>query len=252
MKRIDSVKNPKVKQWKKLHKKKEREIAKTFLIEGFHLVEEALKVDGLVEEIIISENENIPANWKIDNATWYIVSDDVLKAISETETPQGVSAVCQFQSNNESMLTKSSKVLMLDNVQDPGNVGTMIRTAEAAGIDTIVLGDGTADLYNGKVVRATQGAIFHVPIIRENLQTWIEKCKEIGIPVYGTALENGMPYTDVKPTTSFALLVGNEGQGVAKEYLSKTDKNLYIPIYGKSESLNVGIAAGILMYYLRT
>ena len=251
MKIIESVKNPKVKQWKKLHKKKEREATKTFLIEGFHLVEEALKIDSLVEDIIISENETIPSNWKTDYVNLYSVPSEVLKSISETETPQGIMAICRMQESFEKNISSDSKVLMLDNVQDPGNVGTMIRTAEAAGIDLIVLGDGCADIYNGKVIRSTQGAIFHLPIIQGSLNEWIEKCKNKQIPVFGTALENGINYTQIHSPKSFALIVGNEGKGMAKDLLSQTDQNLYIPIYGKSESLNVGIAAGILMYYLR-
>ena len=251
MKIIESAKNPKVKQWKKLQKKKEREATKTFLIEGFHLVEEALKIDNLVEDIIISDKETMPSDWKTDYVNLYSVPNDVLKAISETETPQGVIAICKMQDDLEVNVSTNSKILMLDHVQDPGNVGTMIRTAEAAGIDLIVLGDGCADIYNGKVIRSTQGAMFHLPIVQGSLNEWVEKCKSKQIPVFGTALENGVSYTEVDPPKSFALIVGNEGKGMAKELLSQTDQNLYIPIYGKSESLNVGIAAGILMYYLR-
>jgi len=136
----------------------------------------------------------------------------------------------------------------LDRVQDPGNLGTLIRTADAAGMDAIILGEGCADPYNPKVVRATQGSLFHLPIIKRNLATFMD---EIDMPLYGTALENAIAFKAVEPSETFALLVGNEGQGVSEELLGKTTKNLYIPIYGKSESLNVSIAAGILMYYLR-
>ncbi|WP_096153055.1 MULTISPECIES: TrmH family RNA methyltransferase [Bacillus] len=251
MKIIESVKNPKVKQWKKLHKKKEREASNTFLIEGFHLVEEALKIDNLVEDIIISDKETLPSSWKTDYVNLYSVPNDVLKAISETQTPQGVIAICRMKDALEVSVSTNSKILMLDHVQDPGNVGTMIRTAEAVGIDLIVLGDGCADIYNGKVIRSTQGAMFHLPIVQGSLNEWMEKCNTQQIPIFGTALENGVSYTQINPPKSFALIVGNEGKGMAKDLLDKTNQNLYIPIYGKSESLNVGIAAGILMYYLR-
>jgi TrmH family RNA methyltransferase len=143
------------------------------------------------------------------------------------------------------------KLLLIDAVQDPGNIGTMIRTADAAGIDAVILGEGCADLYNPKVVRSTQGSLFHMPVIKGNLSEIIDELKQIGTPVYGTALEGASPFEEVEKSSRFALLVGNEGQGVSKELLEKTTKNLYIPIYGKSESLNVGIAAGILMYHLR-
>ncbi|QFT90126.1 Putative TrmH family tRNA/rRNA methyltransferase [Bacillus sp. THAF10] len=248
MKHIESVKNNKVKQWKKLHKKKEREKSGTFIIEGFHLVEEALKVDNLVEEIIISEDRSLPKNWNLQHVDLTYAVPAVLKELSETETPQGVVAICRIPTPPEHPIKE--KILMLDNVQDPGNVGTMIRTADAAGMDMVILGEGCADLYSGKVIRSTQGSIFHLPIIQGALPTYIDACKQHSIPIYGTALENGVSYQQVTPSPSFALILGNEGKGMTKEHLEATDQNLYIPIRGQAESLNVGVAAGILMYYL--
>ncbi len=251
MKHIESVKNNKVKQWKKLQKKKEREQSGTFIIEGFHLVEEALKVDNLVEEIIISEDRSIPKEWDLNHVELIYAVPNVLKEISETETPQGVAAICRIQEENEYLIQPNQKILLLDNVQDPGNVGTMIRTADAAGMDMVILGEGCADLYSSKVIRSTQGSIFHLPILRGELKSYIKQCKELNTPVYGTSLQNGVPYQEVQPSNTFALILGNEGKGMAQEHLDMTDRNLYIPIHGQSESLNVGVAAGILMYYLR-
>ena len=114
-----------------------------------------------------------------------------------------------------------------------------------------MLGEGCVDAYNSKVLRSTQGSIFHLPIVKGNLEEWVDKLKENNVPVYGTALENGVPYGEVTPTGSFALIVGNEGNGVRQEILAK-DQNLYIPIYGGAESLNVAVAAGILTYYLQS
>ncbi|UAL46410.1 RNA methyltransferase [Sutcliffiella horikoshii] len=251
MKHIESVKNNKVKQWKKLQKKKEREQSGTFIIEGFHLVEEALKVDNLVEEIIISEDRSIPKEWDLNHVELIYAVPNVLKEISETETPQGVAAICRIQEENEYLIQPNQKILLLDNVQDPGNVGTMIRTADAAGMDMVILGEGCADLYSSKVIRSTQGSIFHLPILRGELKSYIKQCKELNTPVYGTSLQNGVPFQEVQPSNTFALILGNEGKGMAQEHLDMTDRNLYIPIHGQSESLNVGVAAGILMYYLR-
>jgi TrmH family RNA methyltransferase len=141
--------------------------------------------------------------------------------------------------------------LLLDAVQDPGNLGTMIRTADAAGIDAVIIGRGSVDIYNSKVLRAAQGSHFHLPIISGDLHEWIDKLQENDISVFGTALEGASVYTDITPTDSFALIVGNEGNGVGKDILSSTTANLYIPIYGKSESLNVAVATGILLYYLK-
>ncbi|WP_409302078.1 TrmH family RNA methyltransferase [Peribacillus sp. SCS-155] len=250
MKYIESAKNPKVKQWKKLLAKKERDKTGTYIIEGFHLVEEALKEKDLVQEVIISRDAVLPASLDISGVEVTYAANEVLKAISDTETPQGIAAVCEQKQIAKEELDIRRAVL-LDHIQDPGNLGTIIRTADAAGMDAIFLGEGCADPYNPKVIRATQGSLFHIALIKEKLDYVVADLKEKGIPVYGTALENGVHYEEAEKGESFALLVGNEGQGVSKELLSQTTQNLYIPIYGRSESLNVGIAAGILMYSLR-
>lgn len=247
---IESAKNPKVKQWKKLLTKKERDKTGKFLIEGFHLVEEALKEDNLVGQVILNQDAEVPVHFKLDGIEVTYAANDVLKALSDTETPQGIAAVCEQKKMNIENINPQ-KVLLIDAVQDPGNIGTMIRTADAAGMDAVILGEGCADPYNPKVIRSTQGSLFHIPVIKGNLLEIIEQLKSRGIAVFGTALEGAVSFEKVEKLEAFALLVGNEGQGVDKELLTKTTQNLYIPIYGKSESLNVGIAAGILMYHLR-
>ncbi|MBS4173769.1 RNA methyltransferase [Bacillus sp. FJAT-49736] len=250
MKYIESVKNPQVKQWKKLLTKKEREKTHTYLLEGFHLVEEALQYKDEILEIIISEEVEFPSNWNVDNLPITRVTTEISRSISDTETTQGIFAICKIRKAVMNELTGKA-YLMLDGVQDPGNLGTMIRTADAAGIDAVILGMGTADLYNPKVLRSAQGSHFHLSFLSGRLDEWIIKLKEANVPVYGTALENGIPYKEVEPASSFGLILGNEGNGVSKEVLALTDKNLYIPIFGKSESLNVAVAAGILMYYFK-
>jgi TrmH family RNA methyltransferase len=249
MKKIDSLQNPRAKQWKKLHTKKERDKTGLFLAEGFHLAEEALKANA-VRELIVSENIDIPVTWDVGDAELYSVSDAVMKALSETETPQGIIAVCEKREGDVKL--QNGKVLLLDGIQDPGNLGTIIRTADAAGLDAVIIGEGTVDVYNSKVLRSTQGSVFHLPILKGKLEEWIADIKAQGVPVYGTALQQAVPYQEVKPADSFAFIVGNEGNGVRKELLALCDQNLYIPIYGQAESLNVAVAAGILMYYLQS
>ncbi len=249
MKRIESNKNPQIKQWKKLHTKKERDKSRTFMIEGFHLVEEALKSDVVIQELIISETTDIPSEWNVDDLSITIVTEKIMQEISDTDTSQGVAAVCEQYSVNEG--GNFSRLLLIDAVQDPGNLGTMIRTADAAGIDAVIIGEGSVDVYNSKVIRSTQGSIFHIPIIKENLHDTILKLKQNGIKVYGTSLKDAVDYKQASVGESFALIVGNEGNGVEPEILDKTDQNLYIPIFGRSESLNVAVAAGILLYHLR-
>lgn len=249
MKRIESNKNPQIKQWKKQHTKKERDKTKTFIIEGFHLVEEALKSNVIIRELIISETIDIPPGWNVDNLSITIVTEKIMQEISDTDTSQGVAAICEQYSVKVD--EGFSRLLLIDAVQDPGNLGTMIRTADAAGIDAVIIGDGSVDIYNSKAIRSTQGSIFHIPIVKGNLHETINQLKENGIKVYGTSLKDAIDFKEVSSGDSFALMVGNEGNGVHPELLEKTDQNLYIPIYGKSESLNVAVAAGILLYHLR-
>lgn len=249
MKRIESKQNALVKHWKKLvSAKKERDKTGEYIVEGFHLTEEALKNKDQVIHIIKREDVEIPWEWSLDDVYLVEVTDSVAKEIAETETSQGIFAHCKQREISGSEQAKWSKVLLVDSVQDPGNIGTMIRTADACGIDAVILGKGCADLYNPKTLRSAQGSHFHLPVIRGNLTEWIEKLKERHIPVFGTALENAVDYRKLDKTESFALLVGNEGSGVHQALLEKTDQNVVIPIFGQAESLNVAVATGILLY----
>ncbi|WP_226085461.1 TrmH family RNA methyltransferase [Mesobacillus sp. S13] len=249
MKYIQSDKNPQVKQWKKLLTRKERDKSGLFLVEGFHLVEEALTKNEDVEEIILSEKTELPPGLDYGSIPVTVVTDEISRQLADTETTQGIFAVCR---QSKQTLNKGKSYLLIDSVQDPGNLGTMIRTADAAGIETVVVGKGSVDIYNPKVLRSAQGSHFHLPVVSGDLSEWITELKDKNIPVYGTALENGVVFTEATVNEAFALLVGNEGSGVNKELLAQTTQNLYIPIYGQSESLNVAVAAGILLYYLKT
>jgi TrmH family RNA methyltransferase len=249
LKYIESMQNARVKQWKKLLTKKDRDKSGLFLVEGFHLVEEAL-THGLVEELILKEGTDLPLKWDLGAIELFTVHKEIFKAIADTDTPQGIAAVCRKPTFPE-LGTDITTALLIDRVQDPGNIGTMIRTADAAGFDAVILGDGCADAYSPKVVRSTQGSLFHIPILKGSLDIWVEKLKQSGVKVYGTALQGAKPYKEISAGNRFAILVGNEGSGVSKELLAKTDQNVYIPIHGKSESLNVAVAAGILMYALK-
>ncbi|WAA10198.1 TrmH family RNA methyltransferase [Fervidibacillus albus] len=245
---IQSPKNEKVKQWKKLLTKKGREQSGRFIVEGEHLVNEAYEA-GVVKELIITETFRSKfSETKFDSVPIQIISDPLGKMIGETETPQGIFAVCEKKNETKG---DGTRFLLIDAVQDPGNVGTMIRTADASGMDAVIVGKGSVDIYNSKVLRAAQGSHFHLPIIEGQLTEWIAKFKTESIPVYGTSLHKGESMYTVAPSHPFALIVGNEGRGVDPTLLQQTTKNLYIPLYGKSESLNVSVATGILLYYLR-
>lgn len=251
MKRIESLSNSLVKYWKKLATtRKERDQSGEFLVEGFHLVEEALQGTDVLT-LIVREGVEIPATWNIDNIYMVEVTAAIAAELAETERTQGIFAHCK-QPDFE---VKSSwkKFLLIDAVQDPGNVGTMIRTADAAGMDAVILGKGSADPFNPKTIRSTQGSIFHLPVLRGELVDWVEQLQERDIPIYGTALDaTSVVYNQVQKTPSFAVIMGNEGSGISKELLTKTTKNVIIPIMGGAESLNVAVATGIVLYHFAT
>ncbi|GGB27861.1 putative tRNA/rRNA methyltransferase YsgA [Lentibacillus populi] len=243
---ITSIQNDKAKQWHKLKKKKERVRSKTFLIEGFHLIEEAHASNWKIEEFILLEGTDAPG-FSTDYPV-FIVSPSVFNHISETKTPQGIAAVVRMKA---SVWESFEKVLLVDAVQDPGNLGTMIRTADAAGFDAVILGENTVDMYNNKVVRSTQGSLFHIPVFQESLLAKIPVLKDEGFTVWASALMNSVPFTAITPDRKVALIIGNEGAGITEEIIHLADHCVKIPIYGKAESLNASVAAGILMYYIK-
>lgn len=240
---ITSVQNNRVKQWKRLHTRKGRMKSGTFLIEGDHLLEDALSSGWKVKEIILQEGIEFPFSLKDIQITH--VSEGVFQHIAHTQSPQGIIAVVAMEQN---VIVTGDKILMVDQVQDPGNLGTMIRSADAAGFSAIILGEGTVDIYNDKVIRSTQGSIFHIPVIQANLMDKIKKIKQIGFTIWATALEDAIDYDQMDVQEKIAIIVGNEGAGIQEKLLRKADHLVKIPIYGKAESLNVSIAASILMY----
>ena len=239
---ITSLDNDNVKKWKKLCKKKYRDEFGIYLVEGEHLVEEAYK-SGVLDKVIVLDGDS----YLYDNIIY--VSYEVMKAISSLDTPNRIIGVCKKKESSELV---GKKYLLLDGVQDPGNLGTIVRSAVAFNIDTIVLSDDTVDLYNPKVLRSTQGMIFHTNIIECDLVDVINKLHSKNITVYGTDVNNGIDARDLSDLdkTSFALVMGNEGNGVRKEIKELCDKNLYINMNENVESLNVGVATSILLYEL--
>lgn len=240
---ITSFDNDKVKYLKKLSKKKYRDLYNEFLVEGRHLVIEAYK-HNMLKEIILCDGEVTPFD-----VPYAVVSYEVMKKISEVETPQKIMGLCKKLDDT----TIGSRILLLDEIQDPGNMGTIIRSAVAFDIDTIILSKNCVDLYNPKVVRSTQGMLFHIPILIYDFDELLPMLKELKIPIYATRVEYGTDVSTLKEDEKkrFALLMGNEGNGVHPEYLELSDKNLYIPMSNGVESLNVAIATSILLYELR-
>ncbi|MBQ7136875.1 MAG: RNA methyltransferase [Bacilli bacterium] len=240
---ITSLENERIKNYIKLKDKKYRKRTNTFIVEGLHLVLEAYKSGNLIE-LIIEKDEVLP----LDVPTIF-VTNEIINKISSLETPVTVLGLCKISGKKE---IEGSKVLMLDGVQDPGNLGTIIRSSVAFDVDTIVLGENTVDFYNPKVVRATQGMLFHINIINRDLESVINELKSREIPIYGTKVEYGEDVRSFpdKDKKAYGLVMGNEGSGVSSEVLDMCDKYIYIDMNEKVESLNVSIATSIILYEL--
>ena len=234
-----STNNERIKNIKKLNSKKYRDEFNSFLIEGEHLVEEAYK-KGLLSCLILEENYNLD----IDVETIY-VSKNVLKYISQLDNPSNIIGVCK-KINNSKII--GDKILILDDIQDPGNLGTIIRSCVAFNIDTIILSENSVDLYNSKVIRATQGMIFNINIVQTNLDEVITILKKDNYKIYGTSVNNGKSIKNVEKCKKFAIIMGNEGRGVSNNLLDMCDDYIYIDMNKKCESLNVAIATSIILY----
>ena len=236
---ITSVKNEHVKELVKLKEKKYRDSTKTFLVETKHLVLEAHRA-GLIKELILEQDEIFP----IDAPITY-VSNEVLKKISSMETPSKVMAVVEKREDSNVI---GERILILDRIQDPGNLGTIIRSAVAFNIDTIVCSMDTVDVYNPKVVRSSQGMMFHIPIMVKEVSSFISELKKDGYKIVGTKVTNGHDVRESSIYSHFALVIGNEGQGMSSDIENLCDEFLYIKMNGNCESLNASVAPSILMY----
>ncbi|RXT04745.1 RNA methyltransferase [Ammoniphilus sp. CFH 90114] len=250
---IQSVQNSKVKEWAKLNSKKGRDKEQLFLIEGLHLVEEALKSKAGIRTVLIMEGFHLQSKLEqsLQNslATVYWITEPIAHKLSETENPQGIFAIVDIPVNQVDELIQDSPVLLLlDAIQDPGNLGTMIRTADAAGIQGVILGKGTVDVYNPKTIRSTMGSIFHLPIVQTDLNEICHELSERGFRILATSLEGAVPYDEALYDGPVAIVIGNEANGVSASILKQCDKFVKIPIYGQAESLNAAMAAGIIMY----
>ncbi|SET78361.1 RNA methyltransferase, TrmH family [Salinibacillus kushneri] len=245
---IDSLQNKKVKRWNKLKRKKERMKNGSFLIEGEHLIEEALHSDWQIKEMIIKEGYTSKVR-TAEDIPIIEVNEKVFSELTNTETPQGVMAEVEIKQSQ--IPEEAKKLVLFDAVQDPGNLGTMIRTADAFGFDGIVLGKGCVDLFNDKVIRSTQGSLFHLPILFEDLPSKIDALKGDGFSIWVTALRDAISIEEQAVPDRVAVILGNEGNGVQEELLHQADQKVYIPIKGQAESLNVSIAAGIMMYKIQ-
>ena len=228
---IESVNNEKIKQYAKLNNKKYRDEMNLFIIEGEHLVEEAKKL-GLVEQIY--------AQYPYEDAT--IVSEQVMAKLSNLSTPPKVLAICHKRESKPI----EGNIIVLDGIQDPGNLGTIIRSCVAFGYSMIVVSPDTVDEYNIKVLRATEGMFFKINFLRTDLEKFINDLH--GYTIYTTDVKNGINIRDISIDKPYVLIMGNEGKGVRPNISNLATKKINIPINSNCESLNVAIATTIIMY----
>ena len=250
---ISSASNKQIKQVIQLGQKaKLRHELKQFIVEGIKMYNEIPEdkiITTFIKESYYNENKDNFIGKKLHN--FEIVSDKIFDGMSQTKTPQGILAIVkQPEYDFEEIISReSSKLLFLEDVRDPGNIGTMIRTAEGAGFDGIVLSKESVDMFNPKVVRSTMGAIYRVPFIyEETLTEIIHQIQQKGFPVYATAMKGSEVYDKVDYTGGAAMVIGNEANGVSEEVLSAATGNIRIPMAGELESLNAAVSAAIVMY----
>lgn len=253
---IQSKQNQRIKNYRKLQTSKGRQQGQAYLIEGDHLIQEAIKAKLSLECVLLTpeyQAKHPEMNQVVQDLDLTVlqVSDEVLQSLALTETAQGIMAVVKqslIDLQGSDFKINGNRYLLCDRVQDPGNLGTMIRTADAANFDGVILSQGCVDPFNDKVIRASQGSLWHLPIIQASDLDIYQAIKSNQLKIFATALhQSACDYRQVAGQAG-VLVVGNEGQGVSHFWLEQADQLIYIPMPGQAESLNVAIAAGILMF----
>jgi len=247
---ITSKDNEIIKNIKKLKDKKYRDETNSFIIEGIKIIEEAIEEKAIIKKIVIcnefKENFSQELLYKVAKYDVIYVSQNIFKLLTDVNNPQGILAV--VAKNKKDIIDFNQDFyLILDNIQDPGNMGTILRTADSINLNQIIVAKGSADCYNPKVVRSTMGAIFRVNVFECDLPEIINKLKEHKIKILATDLntDSNIYNTSYDKT---AIVIGNEANGVSKEVLGLSDGRIKIPMMGRTESLNAGVATGIILY----
>ncbi|MGG6796912.1 UNVERIFIED_CONTAM: RNA methyltransferase [Streptococcus canis] len=242
---ITSKANQLIKQTKKLLQKKHRK--HSYLIEGWHLFEEAQKSGQVFRHIFVLEEM---VGRLASEQELVMVSSEVLKELTDSPSPQGI--VAEVEMPELTLPTDyRGKYLILEDVQDPGNLGTIIRTADAARFDGVFLSEKSADIYNQKTLRSMQGSHFHLPIWRTDVYQLCRKLQEYKTPILATTLsKESVDYKSLPHYERLALVMGNEGSGISEEMATMADQLVHIMMPGQAESLNVAVAAGILIFSL--
>ena len=258
MQSISSKENELIKHIRKLKDKKERDISNEYVIEGIKLIQEAIQENVNIKQIIICDDcdktESIPKDLMYEIAKYdcVYVTKKIFKYISEVQEPQGILAVIEKNNLNKEIDYNQDIIVALDDVQDPGNIGTILRTVDSIGLTQILVSKGTADSYNPKVVRSTMGAIFRIKIIEcEDLEKNLKEIKKHKFKVVVTSLQTDNSIYEIDYNRK-VIVIGNEAKGVEQRIQQIADEKVKIPMLGKTESLNASVATGIVLYeYVR-
>jgi TrmH family RNA methyltransferase len=254
MQTITSKDNELIKHIRKLKDKKYRDESNEYVVEGVKLVEEAVKENAKIKQIIVCEDTTrtyeIPTHIMLEIAKYECisVSDKIFNIITQVTNPQGIMAIIEKNAQNAKIDYTQDIIVVLDDVQDPGNLGTILRTVDSIGLNQIIVSKGTADAFNSKVVRSTMGAIFRIKIIEvENLAQAIKEMRKHHFKLMVTSLQTKNSIYDIDFNKKI-IVIGNEGNGVSKEIQDFADYKVKIPMLGKTESLNASVATGIMIY----
>ena len=255
---ISSKENELIKHIRKLKSKKERDISNEYFIEGIKLIQEAIQEKAKIKQIVICEEcekvENISKElmYEIAKYNCIYVTKKIYASITEVETPQGILAIIEKENGEDKIDFNQEIIVVLDGIQDPGNLGTILRTVDSVGLTQILVSKETADSFNPKVVRSTMGAIFRVKVIEcENLEKNLKELKKHKFKILTTSLQTNNSIYDIKYNKS-VIIIGNESKGVSENLQKLADEKVKIPMLGKTESLNASVATGIILYeYVR-
>ncbi|WP_110461221.1 TrmH family RNA methyltransferase [Ruminiclostridium sufflavum] len=254
---IQSSRNSTIKEIKALHLKKNREAEGLYFVEGIRFVKDAVDNGQEIVKVIMSDKlESLNGGKELIDrvaavgADCFVVNEKVFKEISDTQTPQGIMAVLkkrEFKLNN--VIEQGSAIVILDSLQDPGNVGTIIRTSDAANISAVFMTKGCVDLFSPKVLRSTMGSVFHIPIFEgQNIKEIAGQLKKAGYRIIASHLSGKNNYYEENLSGKIVLVIGNEANGISDETAELSDSLVKIPMPGRAESLNAAVAASIMIY----
>lgn len=250
--KITSASNTLIKLLRSLHSRRGRQKENAVILEGTRLVADAVKFSAKIRCYILSESfaeKNSSLLKGFPEAKTYLLPDILFRKVCETDNPQGLLAVSDIPSYNDDILAEIKRAIVLENIQDPGNAGTIIRSADAFGFGAVIFSRDSVDPYNSKVIRSTMGSLFHIPVIVSNdVYMTLEKLKGYGVKILAAHPRDAELCHKADLSGDIAVVIGNEGNGLSDRILNMADQKIMIPMKGLAESLNASVAASVLLY----